>query len=158
MGSTFHILNVCLPVGDFDDVDVDQFVEESLKMSRFKHAHVMGLIGVCLDAGSAPYIVMPYMANGSLLKYLKKERKNLVFTDDADEDEVGIIIASVSTLEHPPPPPPPHTHTHTHIHTLTQVLEVRKRLMVMCSQIASGMEYLASEKYIHRDLAARNCM
>ena len=63
-------------------------------MSRFKHTHVMGLIGVCLDAGPAPYIVMPYMANGSLLKYLKRERKNLVFTDDADEDddEVGITI------------------------------------------------------------------
>ena len=39
-----------------------------------------------------------------------------------------------------------------------QLKEVRKRLMVMCSHRASGMEYLAGEKYIHRDLAARNCM
>ena len=58
-------------------------------MSRFKHAHVMGLIGVCLDAGSAPYIVMPYMANGSLLKYLKKERINIVLSEEREEDEVG---------------------------------------------------------------------
>ena len=74
--------------GNFDQSEVDKFVEESLKMSRFKHAHVMGLIGVCLDAGSAPYIVMPYMANGSLLEYLKKQRNKLVFTQDTDEDEV----------------------------------------------------------------------
>ncbi|CAI8055172.1 Hepatocyte growth factor receptor [Geodia barretti] len=94
-------------------------------MSRFKHAHVMGLIGVCLDAGSAPYIIMPYMANGSLLKYLKRERNNIVVLDETDEDELG---------------------------------EVRKRLMVICSQIASGMEYMAANKYVHRDLAARNCM
>jgi serine/threonine protein kinase len=111
--------------GTFDQPKVDKFVAESLKMSRFKHAHVMGLIGVCLDAGSAPYIVMPFMANGSLLQYLKKERHHLVFTQDFDEDEVQ---------------------------------DVCKRLMVMCLQIASGMEYLAMEKYIHRDLAARNCM
>ena len=74
--------------GNFDQAEVDKFVEESLKMSRFKHAHVMGLIGVCLDAGSAPYIVMPYMANGSLLEYLKTHRNKLVFTQDTDEDEV----------------------------------------------------------------------
>ena len=77
------------PAGDFDQLDVDKFVGESLKMSRFKHAHVMGLIGVCLDAGSAPYIVMPYMANGSLLKYLKRERNVIVPLDGKDEDEVG---------------------------------------------------------------------
>ena len=80
------------PAGDFDQLDVDKFVEESLKMSRFKHAHVMGLIGVCLDAGSAPYIVMPYMANGSLLKYLRRERNVIVPSDGKDEDEVGLII------------------------------------------------------------------
>jgi hypothetical protein len=112
--------------GCFDQQEVDKFVEESLKMSRFKHIHVMGLIGVCLnDAGSTPYIVMPYMVNGCLLDYLKKERRNLVLFEEADDD---------------------------------QVQDVQKRLMVMCSQIASGMEYLAAEKYVHRDLAARNCM
>ena len=30
--------------------------------------------------------------------------------------------------------------------------------MMMCNQIASGMEYVAAEKYVHKDLAARNCM
>ena len=75
--------------GFFDQQEMDKFVEESLTMSRFKHAHVMGLIGVCLDAGSAPYIVMPYMANGSLLQYLKKERPNVVFAEHMCGDEVS---------------------------------------------------------------------
>ena len=78
--------------GTFDQIEVDKFVEESLKMSRFKHAHVMGLIGVCLDGGSAPYIIMPYMANGSLLKYLKRERENIVLSENADEDEVSTCL------------------------------------------------------------------
>ena len=77
-------------LGYFDQTQVDKFVEESLKMSRFKHAHVMGLIGVCLDAGPAPFIVMPYMANGSLLQYLRRERKNLVFVEGTDDDEVTL--------------------------------------------------------------------
>ena len=63
-------------------------MEESLKMKRFDHLHVMSLIGVCLDAGPAPYIVMPYMANGSLLSYLKKERVNVILHADDDEDQV----------------------------------------------------------------------
>ena len=51
------------------------FVEEG-----FKQAYVMGLnvVLLCLDADPAPYIVMPLMANKSLLKYSKKERFNII--------------------------------------------------------------------------------
>ena len=83
-------------IGEFNQAEVNTFVEESLKMSRFKHAHVMDLIGVCLDSGTAPLIIMPYMANGSLLKYLKRERESLIVSEENDEDEVNWIFSSRS--------------------------------------------------------------
>lgn len=61
-------------------------MEECLIMSTFDDLHVLTLIGVCLELGPAPYIIMPYMARGSLLSYLKKERPNLTVTDASEED------------------------------------------------------------------------
>ena len=75
-------------------VDVKKIMEESVKMKQFKHPNVMNLIGVCMDAGPAPYIVMPFMANGSLLSYLRKERQNLLLSETADEDLVRIYYSN----------------------------------------------------------------
>ena len=69
-------------------------MEESVKMKQFNHPNVMNLIGVCMDAGPAPYIVMPFMANGSLLSYLRKERPYLLLDQTADEDSVRIMLLS----------------------------------------------------------------
>ena len=66
-----------------------------MKMKRFHHRNVMGLVGVCLDAGPAPYIVMPYMANGSLQSYLRNERKNLVLDETAEEDTVRKVVSLI---------------------------------------------------------------
>ena len=62
-------------------------------MSSFDHVNVLTLIGVCLDGGPAPYIIMPFMANGSLLAYLKKNRKSLVISsEDAGDEDVSKVI------------------------------------------------------------------
>ena len=76
--------------GEFNQSEIERFMEESLKMKKFDHLHVMNLIGVCLDGGPTPYIVMPYMINGSLLSYLKRERSKLILTANDEEDQVNI--------------------------------------------------------------------
>ena len=74
--------------GTFTQDDIDKMMDEGLKMKKFSHPNVLSLIGVCVDGGPAPYIVMPFMINGSLLAYLKKERGNLIVDSSADEDQV----------------------------------------------------------------------
>ena len=85
------IFHSCLQcnTGFFDHNEINKMMEESVKMKQFDHPNVMSLIGVCIDAGPAPYIVMPFMVNGSLLSYLRKERPNLLLNETADEDSVS---------------------------------------------------------------------
>ena len=90
---------ILLSLGNFNQQEVDQIVKESLKMSQFKHDHVMGLIGVCIDADPIPYIVMPYMANGSLLRYLNGERGSLVLSGNADKKIHKLFVLCHSCAE-----------------------------------------------------------
>ena len=59
-------------------------------MVKFDHPNVLNLIGICLDGGPAPFIIMPFMANGSLLAYVKRNRPALVLSqDNSNNDDVG---------------------------------------------------------------------
>ncbi len=77
-----------LPPGLFTQSDIQSMVSEITKMQEFHHPHVMPLIGVCLDAGPGVSIVMPYMTNGSLLDYMKKERSTLELAEGEDSEKV----------------------------------------------------------------------
>ena len=48
-------------------------------MKDFNHPHILCLLGVCFNTpDGSPYIVLPYMANGSLKKYLKEKRVHVL--------------------------------------------------------------------------------
>ena len=72
-------------------------MKESEKMQNFKHPHVLNIVGVCVDGGPAPYIIMPFIANGSLLAYIRKEKTNLVVPKDADDELVSWTVLLMDT-------------------------------------------------------------
>ena len=69
-------------------IDLCSMMGEILKMQDFHHPHVMTLIGVSFDANHTLSMVMPFMANGSLLSYLKNNRSSLLLAQAADEEKV----------------------------------------------------------------------
>ena len=74
--------------------DVQNALKEISKMKDFDHPNVMTLVGVCKAtemSGGAPSIIMPYMARGSLLSYLRKERDGLLLSADVDVTQVGAV-------------------------------------------------------------------
>ena len=71
-------------VGDFSEEEVHAFLVECIQMKEFSHPHVMSLLGVSLDSGPSPYLVLPFMAGGSLLDHLKKKRSDLVLKHDSE--------------------------------------------------------------------------
>ena len=87
-------------VGVFGTSELSNTIEESVKMAKFNHPNVMRLIGVCIDKGPSPYIVMPYMSYGSLLSYLKKHRAELTLANDDDQELVCLLCKIVRPYIH----------------------------------------------------------
>ncbi len=43
-------------------------------MKQFNHPNVLKLRGICFDENDLPMILLPYMANGDLLSYIREGR------------------------------------------------------------------------------------
>lgn len=82
----FHVLSLS---GIGSQTTTDDILEEALKLRNFNHENVLNLIGICIEGGHSPCLLTPFMANGSLLSYLRKEKKSLVVPKEADEDTVS---------------------------------------------------------------------
>ena len=59
-----------------------------MKMQGLDHPNVMTLLGICVNVNSVPCIIMPYMANGSLLSYIRGQKETLVLPEVADKTQV----------------------------------------------------------------------
>ena len=64
-------------------------LSEILKMESLSHPYVMNLIGISISNTLSPILIMPFMENGSLLNYLKKERSSLCLDYDEEEECVS---------------------------------------------------------------------
>jgi len=56
-------------------------------MVSLDHPNVMSLIGVSVDR-EMPFLIMPFMANGSILEYVKHHKEERLHTSEATAAEV----------------------------------------------------------------------
>ena len=67
--------------------DKEKLLKEVTTMLSFDHPNVMSLIGVCID-GEMPLIIMPYMSNGRVLGYVKRNKTKLLFDSEVNEERL----------------------------------------------------------------------
>ena len=65
-----------------------------MKMKAFTHPNVLALTGVTVDHHFSPCIIMPFMENGSLDKYLQKEEHRLSLWFLKEEPTVQLEVVS----------------------------------------------------------------
>ena len=92
------IMSCYKTVGFNDESSIAELVGEILKMKDFSHMNILMLMGVALDSKHTPCLVMPYMSNGSLCEYLRKEntRKELLLDK---EQPAEIVVKSFLTYQ-----------------------------------------------------------
>ena len=93
-----HLNDLVQLTGFVQKEQIKDLLKECAKMYKFDHPNVLKLSGVCLDGGPAPFIIMPFMENGSLLSYLKEEKETMVLDPKSTSSEDAVSIISNFTI------------------------------------------------------------
>ena len=69
-----------------------------MKMKDFSHKNILMLMDVALDSKRNPCLVMPFMSNGSLCQYLRKDdvRKELLLEK---KEQAEIMVDEFSYVD-----------------------------------------------------------
>ncbi|KAK2148106.1 hypothetical protein LSH36_515g01008 [Paralvinella palmiformis] len=67
-------------VSSVNEEQVEKFIAEILQMSTLKHKNVLELKALTV-IDEIPHLVLPFMSNGDLLKYVKYPQKNMTVED-----------------------------------------------------------------------------
>ena len=124
---------------DSSDEAIKEFIKEAENLHRFSHPNIVEFYGVCTD--ELPfYMVFEYMDQGDLCQFLRER------------------ASSAQRRYNPPSETRPRVSSSSSIISSDSASLGTTDLLDICKQVASGMAYLESERYVHCDLAARNCL
>ena len=109
------------------------FMSEVKISSKFQHRNVVKLIGVCTKTPEK-CMIFEYMDLGNLKNVLRQSDPHKTGKSSPTSPSSSLDCASGSVILTP------------------------AHFLPCCLQVAQGLRYLASLKFVHRDIATRNCL
>lgn len=83
--------------------DVSHVIHEALVMAEFHHPNVLGLLGISISGSTElstfPLLVLPYMANGDIHKFLRSFRYGERHMGEVLLKNYGLIIGLLHTWD-----------------------------------------------------------
>jgi serine/threonine protein kinase len=72
---------ILFSASSYSEDGIKSFLDEGLIMRHLSHPNVLKLRGICFDENDLPMILLPFMAKGDLLSYIKDTNNCLTLKD-----------------------------------------------------------------------------